>query len=184
MSYSLPQAVLDVLKILESNVFFRISPDTINNSEYEVISDYELSQTLAFEQKLPNGYKIWRDILDNEKEKFYSDNSININEGRNEIEKRLLEIQEKKFSSMGITYRKKKLLKKTTIRDDVMHTAFSELFDDFKAICLQRLSLGIISNSIYEKVLNAYLRGYWPCGWHGDLLIGKVVVLEFFDEEK
>ncbi|MGJ0524430.1 hypothetical protein ACR42A_12855 [Burkholderia gladioli] len=134
-----------------------------------VIGDLALAFEAAFEQNLPVGQAVWLDVVENWRGRLRE--HAQFDEAHEFVGDRLGELQQQ-HASAQLDYRKKKVKKVNTARDDFQ---FSDAREDayfvLSTIAIHRYLDDFLGEPFFEDVFALYRAGGWPCGMKDDQLM-------------
>lgn len=127
-----------------------------------IIDDLELAYKYAFDQNIPSGYKVWSDFIEEQRA------LLRLNDKFQEayhFVREYAEGEQAKNSSKWIDYRKKKIKKNNTRKDDfIFSEAREDAFSVLNTVAINRYLDNFIKDEILEDIFLFYKCGGWPCG--------------------
>lgn len=130
----------------------------------ELVTDLAYAMTLENDQLLPQGYRIWADVLSAAVSPFYS--TAEGKAGRTIIDQTAEQIWATTEAFQG-ELRKKKLRKTITAFEEFYLTVSYDCLEQLKSVSLGRFvhSDGV---EVLERIFSIYLAGFYPCGARTD----------------
>lgn len=161
--------IFEPILFLQSGRIFLVRGGFEINFPFELITDLELEKELSLDQKLPKGYLVWQDAIDNSVSKF------RLSDKYSEAENFIAE-SEGVFSvyqnQKSLEYRKSKIKNYNTKYDDFFMSVIGESYYHMKMLSIRRFIIGYDESDLLEKMYIIYTNGLYPCGLKKD---GEIV---------
>lgn len=135
----------------------RLPPNT------ELVPDLDRAMLLENAQDLPDGYRIWRDVVSGAVAGFYS--TAAAQDGRAAIETESQQIWEG-CGEFERALKIKRIRKTITPFEEFWLTVAYDLFELLKSVSLGRHVLGRGNDAVLETIYTTVDAGFYPCGWH------------------
>ncbi|KVM59988.1 hypothetical protein WJ59_31215 [Burkholderia gladioli] len=162
---------VEVLRLPASDTLFAGLPDAAVAGAI-VIAELDRAFLLAFEQSLPEGYRVWLDAIEQCRARLRRHPRFDAAQAY--VERWMLDCQRRQAGER-IEHRKRRLAGSNTPRDDFR---WSEAREDamfvLATLAIHRW-LGLPAERWLDGVLQAYRLGGWPCGLHED---GRLVIFD------
>lgn len=129
----------------------------------EFIAVLDRAMLLENAQDLPDGYRIWRDVVSGAVSGFYSTAAAQA--GRAAIETEGQQLWEG-CGEFERALKIKRIRKTITPFEEFWLTVAYDLFEMLKSVSLGRHVLGRDNNVVLEAIYTTVDIGFYPCGWH------------------
>lgn len=157
--------ILEPILFLQSGRIFLVRGDFEINFPFELITDLELEKELSLDQKLPKGYLVWQDAIDNSVSKFRLSDKYSEAENFIAESEGVFSVYQNKKS---LEYRKSKIKKYNTKYDDFFMSAIGESYYHMRMLSIRRFIIGYDESDLLEKMYVIYTSGLYPCGLKKD----------------
>ncbi len=129
----------------------------------ELVPDLDRAMLLENAQDLPDGYRIWRDVVSGAVSGFYS--TAAAQDGRALIETESQQIWEC-CGEFERALKIKRIRKTITPFEEFWLTVAYDLFEMLQSVSLGRHVLGNDNDAVLEAIYTTVDAGFYPCGWH------------------
>lgn len=129
----------------------------------ELVTDLDRAMLLENAQDLPDGYRIWRDVVSEAVSAFYSSGAAR--EARPLVEAECRRIWEC-CGEFERALKIKRMRKTITDFEEFWLAVAYDLFEMLKSVSLGRHVLGGSNDPILEAIYVTLDAGFYPCGWH------------------
>lgn len=164
--------VLAPVRLFTSDSLLSAARPDLLPDNVEITDDLDRAMLLENGQDLPEGYRIWSDVLSSATSAFYS--TPEGREGRQMIETEAQRAWEAR-GEFERALRIKRIRKTITPFEEFWLTVAYDLLELLKSVSLGRYILGGENAPALEAALAVLEAGFYPCGWHGE---GRVVALD------
>jgi len=129
----------------------------------ELVTDLDRAMLLENAQDLPDGYRIWRDVMSEALSAFCSSGAAR--EAQSIVEAECQRIWESR-GEFERALKIKRMRKTITDFEEFWLAVAHDLFEMLKSVSLGRHVLGGNNNSVLEAIYATVDAGFYPCGWH------------------
>ncbi|QBR50355.1 hypothetical protein [Erwinia sp. QL-Z3] len=161
--------IFEPILFLQSGRIFLVRGSFEINFPFELITDIELEKELSLDQKLPKGYLVWQDAIDNSVSKFRLSDKYSEAENFIAESEGIFSVYQKKKS---LEYRKSKIKNNNNKYDDFFMSVIGESYYHMKMLSIRRFIIGYDESDLLEKMYIIYTSGLYPCGLKKD---GEIV---------
>ncbi|MHA8111782.1 hypothetical protein ACX122_01385 [Kosakonia cowanii] len=153
--------------IFTNSLFQGLSAEDVKS--YVITDSLRDACEFAFEQNLPSPYKVWKDVIENNRKDLRVYDKFNDAEGVVNEYLANLQIQ---HAGVLLEHRKKKAKKLNTGYDDFLFSdAREDAFFILSTVAINRFLDNPLRNNLLEEIFDCYKKGGWPCGLKGNDLI-------------
>lgn len=167
-----PEFVLAPVKLFATDRLLSAARPDLLPDNAEITQDLDRAMLLENGQDLPEGYRIWSDVLSGASAAFFS--RPEGREGREMIEAEAQTAWEAR-DEFERALRIKRIRKAITPFEEFWLTVAYDLLECLKSVALGRYVLGRENAPVLESALSVLEAGFYPCGWHVD---GRIVAFD------